>query len=103
MAGTWAKRGNEPKRLRGRSNMKRRERIALRDGYTCRECGRITDLRDGEADHVVALAVGGQDTDSNLAWLCRTPCHENKSRRERGAKERVAIGVDGFPIGGWKA
>lgn len=103
MAGNWTKRGNEPKRLRGRSNMKRRERIALRDGYRRRECGRITGLSDGEADHVVPLAKDGDDTDANLAWLCRTPCHESKSRRERGVKERVAIGVDGFPIAGWKA
>jgi 5-methylcytosine-specific restriction protein A len=95
----WAKRKDEPERLRGHANIKRRERIALRDGYTCQACKRITDLRDGEADHVVPLCRAGKDDESNLQWLCCGPgsCHEAKSARERGAKPRVAVGIDGWP------
>ena len=35
-------------RIRGSQLYKIRERIALRDLYTCRDCGRVTALRDGE-------------------------------------------------------
>jgi 5-methylcytosine-specific restriction protein A len=100
----WAKRKDEPERLRGHANIKRRERIALRDGYTCQACKRITDLRDGEADHIVPMSRGGKDEDANLQWLCKAPCHEIKSARERGDKPKVAVGADGWPIatGKWE-
>jgi 5-methylcytosine-specific restriction protein A len=93
----WAKRKDEPERLRGHANIKRRERIALRDGYTCQACKRITDLRDGEADHVVPLCRAGKDEDLNLQWLCK-PCHEIKSAMERGVERKVGCGLDGWPV-----
>lgn len=100
----WAKRKDEPERLRGHANIRRRERIALRDGYICQACKRITDLSEGDADHIIPLSKGGKDDESNLQWLCRTPCHEVKSKAEaadaRGVKLRqvVAFGADGYPL-----
>jgi 5-methylcytosine-specific restriction endonuclease McrA len=94
---SWQKDGNAPKRLTGRALQRRNVAIALRDGYACYVCGRIT--ADGQVDHKVALTKGGTDEASNLAWICRTPCHEDKSRAERGQRPGPRpVGVDGFPL-----
>jgi len=73
-------------RIRGWKLVKIRERILLRDRYTCQVCGRVgTDL---EVDHVVPLAIGGNNSDSNLQVLCPS-CHLVKSEaeeKERGNK-----------------
>jgi 5-methylcytosine-specific restriction protein A len=60
------------------------EQVKLRDQYTCRCCGRITE--QGQCDHVIPTAEGGSDDLTNLQWLC-IPCHETKSKAEaaRGA------------------
>lgn len=73
------------KRITGRALQTRNERIKIRDGYRCNQCGRVTD--DGEVDHIVNLAQwdyskGNPEQDTNLQWLCRKPCHAEKSRRE---------------------
>lgn len=67
-------------RIRGGRLKVIRERIGLRDEYTCRMCGRVT--VDGEVDHIVPLALGGSNSDFNLQWLCKEPCHREKSDRE---------------------
>lgn len=67
-------------RIRGRHLSNIRERIALRDEYTCRVCGRVT--VQGEVDHVVPLCLGGSNSDQNLQWICPEPCHREKSERE---------------------
>lgn len=78
------------------------ERIKLRDQYTCQLCGRVTD--EGEVDHKIPLHPMrpgdpvGTDDDANLQWLCREPCHAEKTIRERGGTVRRAIGLDGWPI-----
>lgn len=72
------------------------EAVKLRDRYTCQVCGRVTD--QGEVDHVIPLSKGGTDSLANLAWLCATPCHADKSARERGHKPRPVTGADGWPI-----
>jgi 5-methylcytosine-specific restriction enzyme A len=56
-------------RIRGWELTKKRQRIALRDDYTCRECNRVTPLDRGEVDHIVPLHLGGSNSDSNLQWL----------------------------------
>ena len=77
--------GSSPstERIRGYKLSKIRERIGLRDCYTCRLCGRVT--AHGEVDHVTPLHMGGQETDENRQWLDRE-CHRLKSEREE--KER---------------
>lgn len=71
-------------RIRGYELTKIRQRIGLRDLFTCQMCGRVT--ADGEVDHVVPLAIGGSNDSANLQYLC-VPCHRLKSEREE--KERM--------------
>jgi len=70
-------------RIRGGRLTKIRERIAIRDEYTCQMCGRVT--VNGEVDHKVPLHLGGQETDANRWWLC-PGCHAAKSEREEGRR-----------------
>ena len=72
------------KRIVGRTLQKIRDRILLRDEYTCRKCGRVT--VDLEVDHIVPLHLGGRESDENRQCLCPTPCHSDKTEGE--AKER---------------
>ena len=65
----------------GYQNRKDRERIALRDEYTCRTCHLITPLQIGEVDHITPLHLGGKDNDDNRQWLCKQ-CHKLKSDKE---------------------
>jgi 5-methylcytosine-specific restriction protein A len=71
------------------------ERIKVRDAYTCRKCGRLT--LDGEVDHIKPLAKGGTDDDANLQWLCREPCHRDKTIADEGGKPVVGCDADGWP------
>ncbi|PKH12613.1 HNH endonuclease [Pseudomonas sp. 43NM1] len=66
----------------GRPWRRRRATILLRDHYTCRVCGLITDQL--EVDHIVNLAQGGSDDDDNLQAIC-IPCHKVKTAREATA------------------
>ncbi len=63
----------------------------------CKEKGRVTAAT--EVDHIVALVNGGTDTPENRQALC-SECHEAKTRRDLGQRERPAIGLDGWPEGG---
>jgi len=72
-AGGWGSgRGGRPWR-------QKRESILLRDKYTCQACGTVT--LDLEVDHIVNIAQGGNDDDSNLQALC-VPCHQAKTATE---------------------
>lgn len=75
-------RGSRPatERIRGRKLGKVRERIAYRDEYTCRECGRV-DI-GGQVDHKTPLHLGGAESDENRQWLCQE-CHKRKTEREQ--------------------
>lgn len=70
------------KRIAGRALQTRNDRIKLRDRFACALCGRVT--TDGEVDHRIPLAQGGTEDDSNLQWLCKRPCHANKTISEGG-------------------
>ena len=70
-------------RIVGRKLQRIRERILLRDEYTCQKCGRVT--VDLEMDHIVPLHLGGRESDENRACLCHK-CHDLKSEGE--GKER---------------
>lgn len=67
------------RRIRGYVLTKTRERIAIRDGYTCQMCGRMA--VDGVVDHKVPLHLGGAESDENRQLLCRY-CHDIKSAEE---------------------
>lgn len=77
--------GSSPavKRIQGRALTRIRERILLRDMYTCRVCGRVS--LDLEVDHIVPLHLGGPESDGNRQAICGA-CHLVKSEREE--KER---------------
>ena len=79
------RRGASPlvERIRGYELTKIRERIGLRDEYTCQMCGHVT--ARGEVDHRTPLYAGGGNNIENLQYLCK-PCHKIKSDREE--KER---------------
>ena len=55
-------------RIRGYELTKIRERIALRAGYLCEICGRVTGPRYGVVDHKQPLYAGGQESDENRVW-----------------------------------
>ena len=66
-------------RIRGYELQKIRNRILLRDEYTCRRCGRVS--VDLEIDHIVPLHLGGAETDENRQSLCPV-CHAEKNAEE---------------------
>lgn len=74
-------RRQDVKRTRGRANQERRVRLFRREPL-CRQCaaeGRTTLATI--ADHVVPLAEGGADDESNLAPICGA-CHQKKIAEE---------------------
>jgi 5-methylcytosine-specific restriction enzyme A len=72
-----------------------RERIRLRDKYTCQCCGIA--VRTGEVDHIIPVEQGGTDADENLQLLCHD-CHVDKTNRDNGHRVKTAYGPDGFPL-----
>ena len=85
------------RRITGRKLQARRLRVWSRDPH-CTDCGELTSYPHGfELDHDVALVNGGSDTEANCKVRC-LPCHEAKTRRDLGQRERVEIGADGWPV-----
>lgn len=66
-------------RIRGWKLQKIRDRILLRDEYTCQRCGCVS--VNLEVDHIIPLHLGGADSDENRQSLCHE-CHEIKSAEE---------------------
>ena len=67
----------------GKSWYKLRQRILERDNYLCQSClmqGRYVTATD--VDHIVPIAHGGTDDESNLQSLCHE-CHKVKTAKER--------------------
>lgn len=84
-------------RLRGRAGVERRARW-LRHHPLCVHCmkaGRVTEAT--EVDHIIALANGGKDNESNLQSLC-AECHKAKTADDMGYTQRVQVGLDGWPV-----
>lgn len=55
-----------------------RQKILLRDAYTCQECGRVCSRKqEATVDHIVPKSKGGTDEPSNLQCLC-LPCNSRK-------------------------
>ncbi|NIE95175.1 HNH endonuclease [Acinetobacter sp. Tr-809] len=66
----------------GRPWRRLKAKIHLRDKYTCQSCSVVT--MELELDHIVNIAQGGNDDESNLQSLC-VPCHKDKTQRESRA------------------
>lgn len=73
-AGSRCEQHPRTERTRGRAWTNHRDRILLRDAYACQingpNCTRIAT----EVDHIIPLAHGGTDEDTNLRSVC-TNCH----------------------------
>ncbi|QNV45583.1 HNH endonuclease [Acinetobacter baumannii] len=63
----------------GRPWRRLKAKIHLRDEWTCQCCGIVT--KDLELDHIMNVARGGTDDESNLQSLC-VPCHKKKTQQE---------------------
>ena len=63
----------------GRPWRRLKAEIHKRDDWTCKCCGRVT--TELELDHIVNVAQGGTDDESNLQSLC-VPCHKKKTQIE---------------------
>ena len=83
-------------------------RVADRQGGHCKECETRTGL---DADHIVALADGGEHRESNLQMLCKYH-HKLKTAKEALERAKVRrvrkkhIGINkrkGRPMAGTKA
>jgi len=84
-------------RIQGRKGMALRKARLSREPL-CRHCkakGKTT--LAVTVDHIKPLAQGGQDIDENCQSICLS-CHEAKTAKDMGYKERIAIGVDGWPV-----
>lgn len=79
-----------------------RRKALIRDGYRCQRCGaNIYGKGKSRVDHIVPVRANLQlaYTLSNLRCLC--PSCDNKRHWEKGhanSKNRVQIGVDGWPV-----
>lgn len=72
---------NLPVQTPRRLGERRKKTVAFRQQYACASCSCILPP-DFQIDHVVPLALGGSNGESNLQALCRR-CHEAKTREQR--------------------
>ena len=77
----------------------RNREVVLRRDPVCKACN---ERASEEADHIIALSLGGDDTLDNMQGLCRR-CHAAKSKVDKqkaSAKRQKAkikkVGMDGF-------
>jgi 5-methylcytosine-specific restriction protein A len=83
-------------RLRGRAAVKQRKLRLARTYGLCEDC--TTKGRTQAAsvvDHIIPLAHGGSDEDSNTRNLCK-PCHKARTAEQFGHKNKPTIGRDGW-------
>ena len=59
-------------------NLRERQTIMRRDGFTCQQCGRKPPEVVLEIDHKKPLSSGGDDSPDNAQLLCRE-CNRGKS------------------------
>lgn len=63
----------------GRPWRRLKDSMLLRDRHTCQHCKRVGG--ELELDHIINVAAGGTDDESNLQILC-VDCHKIKSQVE---------------------
>lgn len=86
-------------RTRGRLWQRIRACILHRDPI-CVRCASADRVSESViVDHIIPLAHGGTDHESNLRGLC-IACHEAVTREQFGYREKKAFGVDGLPMDG---
>src|SRR3546814_4358435 len=80
--------------LRGVEQRRRR----LQAEPLCRDCKAKGVITAATApDHIVPLALGGSDDDSNVRCLC-PECHLERTREQFGHRARSTIGEDGWHL-----
>ncbi len=83
-------------RLRGRRAVEQRQR-RLQMEPLCRDCrvkGKITPAT--VPDHIVPLAKGGSDDDTNVRCLC-APCHRARTAEQFGHRRVQPVSIEGWP------
>lgn len=75
-------RGKNRTRTNAPGHEKRRERVLARDGHRCQICyaGICTEVAS-VCDHILAIGLGGADSDDNCQAAC-PPCSRRKASRE---------------------
>ena len=77
----WSKPVTATKRTTGRKLQAMREALFMRSPC-CVECEKLARVTLAtQRDHIIPLAEGGEDNDSNTQALCYE-CHEEKSKAE---------------------
>lgn len=84
-------------RIRGRKGVELRRRRLMAEPLCrmCKEEGRVTAAT--VPDHIVPLAKGGEDVDSNVRCLCDAH-HKDVTAEQFGHRKRIGIDADGWPI-----
>ena len=83
-------------RLRGRRAVVQRKR-RLQAEPLCRDCTTKGIVREASVpDHIVPLALGGDDSDANTRNLC-ADCHQARTAEQFGLRRTVGTGPDGWP------
>lgn len=75
----WSGSRRSSRTISGSRQQKRARRILRRDEGRCHVCG---EYGADQVDHVIPLAEGGADDDSNLAAIHGEPCHKQKTQAE---------------------
>ena len=99
---------------RSEFSRKTRARVFARAAGRCEGCGAKLKVREGEYDHVLPCALGGEATEDNCKLLCRV-CHSKKTAddirqtrkadRQRDAHtgaKRTSRPIPGSKRSGWK-
>lgn len=82
----WQGSTRRSRTVSGWEQQRRAKRILLRYDGICHVCGLPG---ADQADHVVPLSQGGEDTEENLRPIHSTPCHEAKTEREAQAGRKT--------------
>lgn len=82
-------------RLRGRALQARRLRVWRKDPH-CQMCGRLVSYPDGfQLDHKQMVHKVGEDLDDDAVQVLCIPCHDKKTLKDMGYRERVKFNQEG--------